>query len=841
MCEHYFKWIFYRIPPDHRPELRPVAGAFKLEVADDSLLPVEGVTTLEFRVNKNVFSWDFCVAPIREDGLIGLDFLQCHDYMMGAKSGLKLNNKKYDTIVEKVPLRAVRVICRDDVLVPANSEFILEGEGNSMLLGSDFALISPSEDTDVNGLIIGNSLVKSNKNGVNLPVRVANVTGENLTIKRGTTLGFMQSIEECDIMLDSPVKEICQNGPKVSRVSKGNGVDISSWSKPLQNLFHRSSENLNENQKISLSELLDKYKGVFSSSPMDLGRTNVMHHSIPTGSARPIKLPPRRTPKAFVEEEEKIIKEQLDAGLIRESSSPWSAALVFVKKKDGTIRPCVDYRRLNAVTAKGAYPLPRVHDCLDSMEGAKYFCSMDLTQGFFQIPVKESDIEKTAFSTSKGGLYEYLVMPMGMCGSANSFQRCVELVFRGLNWRTLLVYMDDIICFGRTFEETLERLEEVFQRLVNANLKHKPKKCCLFQKDVSFLGYRVTAEGIMPEISKVEYIQAIPVPRNLTELRHFLGYLGYYRRFIKGFSERAAPLNRLMEAGQSFIWTDECQEAFLDLKSALFGDEVMAFPRFDEKGGAFIVDCDSSNYAIGGCLSKMQWCDQTQSEVERPIMFASKTLDKSLRQYCTTRKELLAVVTFVQQFRHYLLGRHFIIRSDNSSLRWLMRFKSPTDQLARWLEVLSQYDFVLIHRKGSKHVNADFWSRVGCDPYTCACYDGSTILEELPCGGCKTCRKRHEQWSVLEDVDDVIPLFARSVSYRNSPQKRKGNFFCIRMFLTLITLFCVVARIIPEQVKGAVAVFGRCLNLGITNASNAMKAVWSRPVRRLRPVQAKIA
>ena len=214
------------------------------------------------------------------------------------------------------------------------------------------------------------------------------------------------------------------------------------------------------------------------------------------------------------------------------------SALVFVKKKDRTIRPCVDYRRLNAVTAKDAYPLPRVHECLDSLEGEKYFCSVDLTQGFFQIPVKESDIEKTAFSTSKGGLYEYLVMPMGMCGSANSFQRCVELVFRGLNWRTLLVYMDDIICFGRTFVETLERLEEVFQRLVNANLKLKPKKCCLFQKDVSFLGYRVTPEGIMPEISNVEYIQAISVPRNLTELRHFLGYLGYYRRFIKGFSER---------------------------------------------------------------------------------------------------------------------------------------------------------------------------------------------------------------------------------------------------------------------------------------------------------------
>ena len=482
---------------------------------------------------------------------------------------------------------------------------------------------------------------------------------------------------------------------------------------------------------------------------MDLGRTNVLHHEIPTGAARPIKLPPRRTPRAFVDQEEKIRKEQLEAGLIRESNSPWSAALVFVKKKDGTIRPCVDYRRLNAVTTKVAYPLPRVHDCLDSMEGAKWFCSMALTQGFFQIPVKESDIEKKAFSTSKGGLYEYVVMPQGMVGSPNSFQRCVELIFRGLNWRTLLVYMDDIICFGSTFEETLERLEEVFRRLINANLKLKASKTFLFAKEVSFLGYRETSDGIMPAMDKVRYVQSIPVPKNLTELRHFLGLLGYYRRFIRNFSVRAAPLNRLMEAGQSFIWTEECQQAFVDLKSTLFWNEVMAYPRFDEKGGIFIVDCDSSNYAVGGCLSQMQWCDKSGCEIERPIMFASNTLDKSQRQYCTTRKELLAVVTFVQQFENCLLGRQFIIRSDNASLRWLMRFKSPTDQLARWLEVLLQYDFVLLHRSGKKHRNAEFWSRVGCDPYECDCYDRSKALEELPCGGCKTCKKRQDQWGIM--------------------------------------------------------------------------------------------
>lgn len=190
-------------------------------------------------------------------------------------------------------------------------------------------------------------------------------------------------MSECDIVTDSSATESCESTARISQVLASNKANLSSWSEPLRDLFHRSCENLNENQKTSLCELLDKYKEeIFSSSPMDLGRTNVMHHSIPTESARPIKLPPRQTPRAFVEEEEKIIKDQLDAGLIRDSSSPWSAPLGFVKKKDGTVRPCVDYRRLNAVTIKDAYPLPRVHDCLDSLEGAKYFAAWILPKGF---------------------------------------------------------------------------------------------------------------------------------------------------------------------------------------------------------------------------------------------------------------------------------------------------------------------------------------------------------------------------------------------------------------------------------------------------------------------------
>ena len=258
-----------------------------------------------------------------------------------------------------------------------------------------------------------------------------------------------------------------------------------------------------------------------------------------------------------------------------------------------------------------------------------------------------------------------------------------------------------------------------------------------------------------------------------------------------------------MEAGQSFIWTD-WEQAFVDLKSTLFGNAVMAYSKFDDKGGIFIVDCVSSNYAVGGCLSQMQWCYKIGCEIERPIMFASKTLDKSQKQYCTTRKELLAMVTFVQQFKMCLLGHQFIIRSGNASLHWLMRFISPTDQLARWLEVLSPFEFVLLHRSGKTHRNADIWSRVGCDPYACDCYDRSKALEEHPCGGCKTCKKRQDRWAVLDDVDDVVPLFARPVSCRRPLLSGDRKFPYVGIILSLVTVLFGCRGAISGKVQNVV-------------------------------------
>ena len=252
-----------------------------------------------------------------------------------------------------------------------------------------------------------------------------------------------------------------------------------------------------------------------------------------------------------------------------------------------------------------------------------------------------------------------------------------------------------------------------------------------------------------------------PIPKNITDVRSFLGLCSYYRRFIAKFSTIASPLNRLLEAGQIFKWTHDCQTAFETLKAALTGDELMSYPDND---GLFIIDTDASDTGIGATLSQIQWwCERTQKEEERPIAYASRSMTKPQRRYCTARRELLAIITFIQYFRYYLLGKQFLIRTDHSALRWIMTFKDPVDQMARWLEIMAQFDFKIEHRAGKKHSNADALSRVPCDPDECPCYDGRTILTKLPCGGCDKCVAKSELWSDFNKVDDVIPLSARRI------------------------------------------------------------------------------
>ena len=469
----------------------------------------------------------------------------------------------------------------------------------------------------------------------------------------------------------------------------------------LVNSLMSSVEGLSQDEEKSLRTLLYKFSGIFSQSDDDIGRTNLVRHSIDTGSTTPIKQAPRRLPFHLRGEVKQMLDNMETRGIIEPASGPWAAPIVMVKKKDNSWRLCVDYRNLNQVTKKDAHPLPRIDDTLDQLSGAHWFSTLDLASGYWQVEMEPADKEKTAFSTPFG-LFQFNVMPFGLCNAPSTFQRLMEMVLAGLHWSICLVYIDDVIVYGRTCQEHLTRLEEVFERLQHAGLKMKPSKCYLLQKRVRYLGHVLSENGVETDPEKISCIKNWPVPTNVEELRRFLGIATYYRRFVHQFARIAAPLHHLTNKGSAFYWSQECNDAFSTLKQKLSSAPVLCFPQFDRE---FIVDTDASDTGLGAVLS------QVIEDEERVVAYASRTLTKAERQYATTRKEMLALVWALKHLRPYLYGRKFTARTDHKSLAWLQSFKHPEGQVARWLQTLAEFQFVVEHRPGVHHSNADALSR----------------------------------------------------------------------------------------------------------------------------------
>ena len=306
----------------------------------------------------------------------------------------------------------------------------------------------------------------------------------------------------------------------------------------------------------------------------------------------------------------------------------------------------VDYRQLNERTMKDSYPLPRIDDFLDCLGGAKWFSTMGLRSGYYQVAIDQRDKHKTTFVTRRG-TYCFNVMWFGLCNAPATFQRLMDCTMRGLNYEVCLIYLDDIIVFSSDVASHLERLETVLARLQSTGLKEKPDKCSLLQSSVDFLGYKVSGPGIETDESKIDAVLRWPVPVMLREVRSFLGLCGYYRRFVPNFSALAAPLHAMTKKYATFCWTAECQKAFNELKHKLSNGPVLALPRDDD---TYVLDTDASDHGIGAVLS------QVQNGEEKVISYASRLYSTAERRYCVTRKELLAVVFFLKQFRRYLLG-----------------------------------------------------------------------------------------------------------------------------------------------------------------------------------------
>ena len=563
--------------------------------------------------------------------------------------------------------RVCHVTVADTVQVPASCELHISSRvaTNPREVLSGDVLFEPRKDfMESHGLAVAHAVMQTRNDLI--VVQVLNPHRMPVVLRKGEKIGCLKPLQDvCSIEL------IDEKGQKNSqrRQALEDAIDQ----------LVSAAKNISDSDKRKLRDLLSQFGDVISTGDRDLGKTSMVFHTIDTGDSVPVRQAARRLPYSQRNEVREILEDMLGREIIEPSKSAWSSPVVLVKKKDGSTRFCVDFRKLNGVTRKDAQPLPRIDDTLDTLGQACLFSTLDLASGYWQVQVDPKDQEKTAFVTPFG-LYQFRVMPFGLSNAPATFQRLMEHVLSGLHWSICLVYLDDITVFGKSVEEHLDQLREVLTSLQNAGLKIKPSKCHLMQTRVRYLGHIVSSKGIEIDPEKVRCVSDWPTPTDQRSLKQFMGLASYYKRFVQGFAQVAAPLNALTEKTKTWEWTAECNGAFLELKKRLVSAPILVMPCFNHK---FILDTDASGEGLGAVLS------QSVDGQERVVAYASKTLSKTEHRYCATRRELLVVVWATQHFRPYLYGCGFLLRSDHSALQWLHSFKEPEGQVARWLERLA--------------------------------------------------------------------------------------------------------------------------------------------------------
>ncbi len=475
--------------------------------------------------------------------------------------------------------------------------------------------------------------------------------------------------------------------------------------RPSPEPLNFSDSILSEDQQQRLSDLVQSYPQVFTNTP---GRTNKLQHHIEVQpGSKPRNSAPYRYAPARRQIIEDKINEMLHDNIIVPSKSPWASPVVLATKKDGTTRFCVDYRKLNEITIRDAYPLPRIDDTLDALQHAQFLSTLDLRSGYWQVEMDAESKPLTAFVTHKG-LFECTVMPFGLTNAPATFQRLMDIVLAGLKWQCCLVYLDDIIIYSSTFEQHLQDLQKVFAALTDANLTLKASKCKFCRREMAYLGHIITADGIKPDPGLTDTVAQFPVPTTIKEVQAFLGLTGYYRRFIQNYAKIAEPLLKLLRIKSDtpsrapFPWNADCTSAFQTLKQRLTSSPIMQTPDFSY---SFILELDACEYGIGCVLT------QEYDNKKYVIAYASRTLSSAERRYSSVEREALAIVWATKHFRHYIEGGPVIVRSDCKALEWLKTARDPTGRLARWAMKLSPYNIVIQHRPGTKNPNGDFMSR----------------------------------------------------------------------------------------------------------------------------------
>ncbi|XP_022864502.1 uncharacterized protein LOC111384459 [Olea europaea var. sylvestris] len=476
----------------------------------------------------------------------------------------------------------------------------------------------------------------------------------------------------------------------------------------------------NDDLPTVIAKVLEENKDVMPKElPKKLPPRREVDHRIELElGAKPPAMAPYRMAPPELEELRKQLTELVETGRIRPSKAPYGTPVLFQKKPDGTLRMCVDYRALNKVTVKNKYPIPLIADLFDRLGSAKFYTKVDLQKGYYQVRIAEGDEPKTICITRYGS-YEWLVMPFGLTNAPATFCTLMNKIFYPYLDKFVVVYLDDIVIYSNTLEEHVGHLKIIFQVLRENKLYIKKEKCSFAKEEVHFLGHIIRHGHLKMDGAKVKAINEWEPPTKVTELRSFLGLVNYYRRFIKGYSSRAAPLTDLLKKSQRWEWTVKCQRAFDDLKAAVMLEPVLALPDFNK---SFEVQTDASDFAIGGVLM----------QEGHPIAFESRKLNDTERRYTVQEKEMTAIVHCLRVWRHYLLGSRFMIKMDNVATSYFQTQKKLSPKQARWQDFLAEFDYVMEYKPGKVNVVADALSRKA--ELAAISQATGTLLEEIKQG-----------------------------------------------------------------------------------------------------------
>lgn len=713
---------FYQEHLSHR-EIRPVDEILNIECADGQSLPYKGYIETEIRVQRGLPMIEplpclLLVTPntqyssatpvilgtnvlkhLMDDckQKVGVQFLQTAElHTPWYLSFRAISVRERELIRNKDRVAVVKCASQQKITINPNQSVEIEGYTDKELnYPGTTAILQESElsqipsSLDVTPTVIIYSDIKN----ATVKVTLSNLSTQPVTIQPKSILCEVQPVTVAEDVFD-----------KIEEIDKHEEV--------LQGLNIDESNILEPEQKEQLMGLLRKHRDIFSTSDTDIGICNRIKHRIDLKTNIPFKQRHRRIPPSMIEEVRNHIEQLLASGVIRPSKSPYTSNVVLVRKKNGKLRLCVDYRQLNEITVKDSFALPRMEEIFDCLHGASYFSTMDMKSGYHQIEVEETHKERTAFTVGSIGFYEYNKLPFGLTNAPATYQRIMQEILGDYNNKICLIYLDDLIIFSKTFDEHLHNLDLILTRLHEACLKLAPEKCFFFRPRVNFLGHVVTADGIETDPEKIEKVKTWPKPENPAELRSFLAFAGYYRKFIKNFSQIARPLSEMLpptspknqkRQEKMWKWTEVEQKVFDQLKELLSSPPVLAYPDFTLP---FELHTDASTKALGAVLY------QTQNGQKRVIAYASRALSRAEQNYSAFKLEYLALKwAITEKFSDYLVADRFTVLTDNNPLTHILTSAKLDATGQRWASALGQYCFDIHYRAGLRNADADALSR----------------------------------------------------------------------------------------------------------------------------------